>query len=185
LAIQRVSREAKDLVTVNIPQLGPLHPDPRIPEWLISEPVSIPYFDGIRLTFILDGLTDPDTEDIQSAVGAFLALGSDARLAVSSYVFQNYRRMVDAVGEGDVGFHVARPEAIWAHVHPSEIFISRRHHRDKLIYVQIAAECDWEREHGLQLVYRRGSKLSRVSDQDGHLTHTDAYNIPEEQDRIA
>ncbi|MEQ1854489.1 MAG: hypothetical protein ABMA01_23200 [Chthoniobacteraceae bacterium] len=170
---------------MNIPQLGPLHPDSRIPEWLVSEPVSVPYFDGQQLTFTLDGMTEADAGDVQSAVEAFLALGSDARLAASQFVFQNYRRMVDAVGDDDIGFRVAGAEGIWAHVHPSEIFVSRRPRRDHLIYIQITAECDWEREHGLQIVYRRGNELSRVSDQDGHLTHTDAYDIPEDQDRIA
>lgn len=170
---------------MNIPQLGPLQPDARIPEWLVSEPLSIPYFDAQKLTFTLDGLTESDTSDVQDAVGAFLALGPAARLAASPYVFQNYHRMADAVGEDAIECHVTRAEDIWAHVHPSEIFVSRRHRRDGLIYVQITAECDWEREHGLQLVYRRGSELSRVSDQYGHLIHTDAYDIPEEQDKIA
>jgi hypothetical protein len=169
---------------VNIPQLGPLHTDSRIPEWLVSEPVSVPYFDGQKLTFTLDGLTEADTADAQNAVEAFLALGPAVRLAASPYVFQNYRRMADAVGDDAIECHVTRVEEIWAHVHPSEIFVSRRPRRDELIYVQITAECDWEREHGLQLVYRRGSELSRVSDQDGHLTHTDAYDVPEDQDRI-
>ncbi len=122
---------------------------------------------------------------MQNAVSAFLALGSDVRLAASPYVFQNYRRMVDAVGEGEVECKVATPEAVWAYVHPSEIFVSRRHRRDKFIYIQISAECDWEQEHGLQIVYRQGNVLSRVSDQDGHLTHTDACDIPEDQDRIS
>ncbi len=170
---------------MNIPELGPLHPDSTIPEWLVSAPISVPYFDGRPLTFTLDGLTEADTEDVQKAVQAFLALGSDARLAASPYVFQNYRRMVDAVGEGELECQVATPEAVWAHVHPSEIYVSRRDRRDKLIYIQITAECDWEQEHGLQIVYRQGNVLSRVSDQDGHLTHTDAYDIPEDQDRIA
>lgn len=170
---------------MNIQQLGPLHADSRIPEWLVSEPVSIPYFDGRQLTFTLDGLTEADTEDVTKAVEAFLALDSSARMAASQFVFQNYRRMVDAVGDDDIGFRVTTAEEIWAHVHPSEIFVSRRHRRDHLIYIQITAECDWEREHGLQIIYRRGCELSRVSDQDGHLTHTDAYNVPEEQDRIA
>jgi Domain of unknown function (DUF6985) len=170
---------------MNIPQLGPLHPDSRIPEWLVSEPVSVPYFDGRQLTFTLDGLAEADEQDVQSAVSAFLALDSAARLEASPYVFRNYQRMVDAVGEDQVECRVASPEAIWAHVHPSEIFVSRRPRRDQLIYIQITAECDWEHEHGLQIVYRRGCELSRVSDQDGHLTHTDAYDMPEDQDKIA
>ena len=45
-------------------------------------------------------------------------------------------------------------------------------------------DCDWEPEHGLQLVFRKGQSLSRVSDDDGHLTYSDAFNLPEDQDRI-
>ncbi len=74
---------------------------------------------------------------------------------------------------------------VWEYVHPSEIFVRRRSRREKGVYVQITAECDWEPEHGLQIIYRRGKELSRVSDQDGHLTQTDAYDLPEDQDKIA
>ena len=170
---------------MNIESLGTLKPDPKIKAWLVSEPVSVPYFDGQPLTFTLDGLTEADTEDVQSAVTAFLGLGADARRAASQFVFQNYRRMVEAVGDDQVDCHIKSPDDVWAYVHPTEIYVSRRHRRDMLIYIQITAECDWEREHGLQIVYRRGVELSRVSDQDGHLTHTDAYDVPEDQDRVA
>ena len=51
------------------------------------------------------------------------------------------------------------------------------------VYVQVACECAWESEHGLQLVFRQGATLSRVSDQDGHLTHADAYDLPEDQEQ--
>ena len=51
--------------------------------------------------------------------------------------------------------------------------------------ISISAECDWEVEHGLQMVFRGGGRLSRVSDQDGHLTHSDVYDTPENEDKIA
>jgi Domain of unknown function (DUF6985) len=170
---------------MNIALLGTLKPHPKIRSWLVSEPVSVPYFDGQLLTFTLDGLTEADTKDAESAVAAFLGLRSDARLAASRYVFQNYRRMVEVVGEDEIDCRIGSPDDVWGHVQPTEIFISRRDRRDMLIYIQITAECDWEREHGLQIVYRRGSELSRVSDQDGHLTHTDAYDLSEDQDKVA
>ena len=77
------------------------------------------------------------------------------------------------------------PEEVWAHLQPTAIHVSRRHRRDQRVYVQITAECDWEPEHGLQIVYCEGNRLVRVSDQDGHLTHTDAYDLPEAEDRIS
>lgn len=170
---------------MKIGRLGILKPHSKIKAWLVSEPVSIPYFDNKLLTFTLDGLIEADTKDAQTAIEAFLGLDSRARLAASQIVFQNYRRMVEAVGDDQVDCLVKNPDDVWTNVHPTEIFVSRRHRRDRLIYIQISAECDWEREHGLQIVYRRGVDLSRVSDQDGHLTHSDAYDTPEDQDRIA
>ena len=88
------------------------------------------------------------------------------------------------MGEEDIECRVSVPEAVWAHVQPTGIVVSRRHRRDCAIYVQITANCDWEPEHGLQIIYRRGCELSRVSDYDGHLAHADAYGLPEDQDRI-
>jgi hypothetical protein len=73
---------------------------------------------------------------------------------------------------------------VWDFVKPTEIHISRRHHGDRLVYVEILCECRWEIEHGLAVIYRNGSTLSRVSEQDGHLTTSDAFDFPEEKDTI-
>jgi hypothetical protein len=118
-------------------------------------------------------------------VHAFLNLDDSARLAASPYVFKNYRDFADAIGDEDVGCEIRDPREVWGFIKPTEIRISRRPRRDRAIYVQIVAECQWEPEHGLQIVYRDGSQLSRVSDQDGHLTWTDASDLPESQDRVA
>ncbi len=169
---------------LHISILGPLKPDPHIPEWLVSEPLPIPFFDGHNLSVTIKDLRETDVRDIEHATSSFLKLGHRDRLAASRYVFANYQRTAELVSELDLGCLIESEEAVWLHVRPSEIFVSRRHRRDCAIYVSIVANCDWEPEHGLQLVYRRGSELVRVSDQDGHLTHTDAYDLPEEQDRI-
>ena len=169
---------------VNIPALGPLTPDSKIPAWLVSAPISVPFFDGQRLTFTLDGLEESDTSDVIVAIRAFLALGAETRTAATPYIFANYRRIAELVSADDLGCEIASPQEVWAHIQPSEIFVSRRHRRDQAIYVQITAECDWEPEHGLQIVFRRGHELVRVSEQDGHLTHADAFNLPESEDKI-
>jgi hypothetical protein len=101
-------------------------------------------------------------------------------LAASDRVFKNYQDFADAVE--DVGVEIEDSASVWNHVRPTGIYLDRRHRRDKDIYVQVACNCDWEIEHALQLVFRRGSKLIRVSEQDGHLTHADAYDLPEDQD---
>jgi hypothetical protein len=170
---------------MNIPALGPLKPHPKVPEWLRSPPVAVPYFDGRELTFTFDSLEESDAPEANAAIEAFLRLGRKDRLAAAQYVFANYQAVAESVSEEDLACDIRSREAVWEHVHPSEVLVSRRHRRERAIYVQIAAECDWEPEHGLQVVYRRGSELSRVSAQDGHLTHADAYDVPEDQDKIA
>jgi hypothetical protein len=169
---------------MNIPSLGVLKPHADVPEWLTSAAVTVPYFDGRKLVFTLDSLKDSDAPEVSAAIEAFLRLGTKDRLTAARYVFANYQAIADSISEEDLACDIRSAEDVWNHVHPSEVFVSRRHRREKAIYVQITAECDWEPEHGLQIVYRRGSELSRVSDQDGHLTHADAYDIPEDQDKI-
>jgi hypothetical protein len=169
---------------MNIAALGLLKPDKNIPEWIVSSPIEIPYFDGQELTFTLDTPNDEDTEAIEEAVRSFLALGPKDRFAASPHVFRNYHRMLEAVDQEYPSCSITSADEVWSHVHPTEVFISKRGRRDDIIYIQITAECDWEIEHGLQIIYRDGSVLSRVSDQDGHLTYTDAYDLPEEQDKI-
>ena len=170
---------------MNISAIGELHPHPDVPdEWLVSAPVPIPYFDGLQLTFTLDGLEDADERETATAIESFLALGSKDRLAASECVYQNYLRIANIADEEDLGCRIDSPTEVWKHVRPSELFVSRRQYGERAIYIQITANCDWEREHGLQIVYRRGAQLSRVSDIDDHLTHADAYDLPEDQDRI-
>lgn len=69
-------------------------------------------------------------------------------------------------------------------VQPNQIYISRRHRRDKDVYIQVSCSCDWEQEHGLQLVFRQGKKITRISDEDGHLTEADAYDKPDSDDEL-
>ena len=85
--------------------------------------------------------------------------------------------------DDELGFTIRSPSAVWDFVTPSEIMVSRRAD-DELVYVQICASCRWDVEHGLQVVYRRGETLSRVSAQDGHLTTSDARNLPDSEDSI-
>lgn len=173
-----------ELLDLHIAMLGPLKRDFHIKEWLVSEAFPIPFLDGQKLPITIQDPKEGDQEEIDHAISSFLMLSHDDRLAISRYIFANYRQMAELVSAEDLGCEIESEETVWEHVQPSAIYVSRRDRRDCAIYVAIAANCDWEPEHGLQVVFRRGSELVRVSDQDGHLTHTDAYDLPEEEDRI-
>lgn len=189
LASRRGVAELGSLDLVNamtIPALGKLERDPQDEEHLSSAPIPVSYFDGLSLPFVLRGIeSDSAPADFERALNAFLRLGPVDRQQAGDYIFRLYRKFVEFVGKDDMyGFTIPNASTVWDFVTPTTIHLSRRHHRDKLIYIEICAECRWDEEHGLVVIYRGGSTLSRVSEQDGHLTTSDACGSPDEQDTI-
>jgi hypothetical protein len=165
--------------------LGDLEIDQAVDEWLVSVPLVVPYFGGTKLKFVLDGIVagDPNPEEFESAAACFLTLSEKDRRTATQYVEQHrrafsgsrVRRLIDALAGGT--------QDIWDRVRATQIEISRRE-KDQKVYVRVLAECDWDKEHGLQLVFRDGKVLSRVSSQDGHLTYSDAHAVPDSADKI-
>jgi len=162
---------------LTVPVLGNLSEHDIVPEWVVSEPIPVPLLGGDRqrFTLVMDAIGEERVSgEVAAAVDAFLSLGEADRELIGEKAFENYTEYVEEV-EFE-GLPVENPSEIWPFIHPEGIYVSRRHRRDRDIYVTVACQCDWEEEHGLQFVYRRGHQLVRVSDQDGHLTSADAYN---------
>jgi len=175
--------------TIVSKSVGKLVQDKNFEDWWKSEEIAIPFFNNepLSITFT-DFEPDADLEFINradSALSRFLQFGEKDRLKMSELVFRNYSDLLEAVGN-DVEFQldVNGVEDIWRFVHPFELYVSRRPYSDKDIYVLIHCSCDWEEEHGLQLVFRQGRQLTRVSDIDGHLTEADAYGKPDGEDKL-
>lgn len=171
--------------------LGQLTQDESFPDWWKSEEVPIPFFDGKRLPVLFMGF-EPNADKTfisaaDEALVRFFAHGKSYRESIAHLVYKNCKDFLEAVGydEADQAlWDIKNENEIWQFVYPSEVYVTRRPYKEQDVYVQIACECDWEREHGLQLVFRQGKKLTRVSDQDGHLTEADAYNKPDEEDEL-
>lgn len=168
--------------------VGKLSPHPDIPdECLISDKVSIPFFNSknLRFVLVLDNENDERfLSDTDKAIKTFLEKDKNERNEISSLVFENYFDYVNMIGE-DVGIPKIKTKlSVWRYVYPQEIFIKRRSRRDRDIYLNITCECEWEFEHGLQLVFRQGKKLTRVTSQDGHLTEADVWDKPDEDDEL-
>lgn len=170
---------------MNIEPLGELQRYPDIEEWFVSGEVSVPYLGGIELPFIIEAIEDdPAPQEFTNAIQRFLGLPTAERDKAASYVFETYKRFVDLVGEDEFDFTIGSPDDVWQHVDLTTVHVSRRLYGDKKVYIQMTGNCDWEEEHGLQIVLREGHELARVSEQDGHLTTADAFALPEEQDSI-
>jgi hypothetical protein len=160
---------------ITLTAVGELRPSD-FPDWW-STTTAIPLVDqALPIT-----LTDFNPQDpthaarratADAALSAFLRLGPAERRASGPRVIANCHEFIDAVGEEDWNAAMARcndPERIWDFVHPTQVYVQWDDASQRM-YVTLACECDWETEHGLQLVYRDGATLTRVSAQDGHLT---------------
>lgn len=157
------------------------------PDWWQGRPLEIPYFDGISLPVIFMGLhpdEDPDfVEEADQALESFLGL-SRPDPDTTALVMANCRDFLEDVGDEEALAELDQGLDVWGWVRPSQIYLTRRNRRDQAVHLQISAHCEWEEEHGLQLVFRQGKDLVRVSPEDGHLTDSDAYDFPDEEDRL-
>ena len=171
--------------------LGELTQDENFSNWWKSKAIKFPFFDSMRLPVIymdFDPDHDPDfLQEADNALTNFLTLNPADRNSISELAYKNCIDFLDAIGF-DESYESLRnlveQNEIWKLIHPSEIYVTRRPYKEQDMYVQIACACDWEQEHGLQLVFRQGKKLTRISDQDGHLTEADAYGKADEEDEL-
>lgn len=177
--------------TIDSKVIGRLVQDEELDDWWKSEPIKIPLFGGHEIPFIfIDHDPAKDLEflaETDAALHNFLQLDVASKTKLSERVYNNcmdFLEMVDYDEADDELRAIKDKDEIWNFVYPNEIYISRRHRRDKDIYVNINCDCDWEQEHGLQLVFRQGKQLTRISDIDGHLTEADAYDKPDAEDEL-
>ena len=103
------------------------------------------------------------------------------RLLISNLAHENCMEFLNAVefDEADQPlWNIKDKNQIWKFIYPQDIYITRSHDKFEIIYLNLACECEWEQEHGLQLLFKEGEKLTRISEQDGHITESDSYEKP-------
>jgi hypothetical protein len=160
-------------------RLGRIEPDGLDLEWT-AQPIPVPLFDGQMIPVSLGApglahaIAPDDADAIDAALDAFLAHGPRDRAAAGIEVLAYCKQTLDAIGadwpEALAMAAISDPAEIWRHVDVRDIHIRKdARHGDPSFYIQILCGCDWEEEHGLQLVYRNGSVLSRVSEADGNV----------------
>lgn len=141
--------------------------------WTYKMKIKVPYFDDVEVD-LSDEVSRSDPTLIE-----FLRRNSNDRLKDSLHVFNYYRDFHHAVGGEDwldqeMGI-VSDPKQIWMHVTPGPVFIEGGTSPDTSRYVVMEAECAWEVEHGLMMVWKDGKVLCKVGGYDGHVTNADAY----------
>ena len=175
--------------TIESSVIGTLVQNEKIENWWISTPHNIPLIEEELPISFMDYTPAEDSAfatEADAALKNFLDLNSFYKLKIAPDVFANFVDYCSYINEEDIPEKMkgAQPLSIWSFVYPTQVFVSRRLSNDKDIYVVLACECEWEKEHGLQLVFRQGKQLTRVSDQDGHLTDSDAFDFPDSEDKM-
>jgi hypothetical protein len=147
-----------------------------------SKAIPVPVLGGQECWFYIEdeGEDEAGKADYYAAIKNFLALDESALRAAEQDVYHYYKNFSDAVWEPDDEeyIQIESPEEVWKHVQfGDEIYVQRRDD-DNVIYLSIECECDWEEEHGLQIVFKNGQRINKISPYDGHLTNSDAYAVP-------
>ncbi len=171
--------------------LGQLTQDRRFPEWWTSTEKEIPFLENkkFQITFMDFAPQDYATfiQEADRALNNFFQLSENYKEEIAGLLFRQCQDFISAVGEDGVSESIRNMQSkreVWNFVHFQNIYVQRRRRRDKDIYIALTGNCEWDEEHGLQLVFRQGRKLTRISDQDGHITESDAYNIPDDEDKL-
>jgi hypothetical protein len=103
-----------------------------------------------------------------------------ALTAAAPSIFAYYRDTMDAVvasGEEDWWVELEGPDDVFDHIElGNEPTVIRNRRGDGRVYVSLECECDWEPEHGLQIVFREGRTVTKVGPYDGHLTNSAAFD---------
>jgi hypothetical protein len=143
-----------------------------------SQLIPIPVLGGKRCQLILDNYDhDANPTDFHCAIANFLAIGPSVLQTAAVHVFAYYQ---DCVGTADNIPIIASADAVWQYVHfrpELEIWVTRNDYVDDQVYVWLSCGCDWEDEHGLQLVFQQGQQVSRVGPNDGHLSCPEADTV--------
>lgn len=179
--------------------LGNLKADIDIGDWMCSEEIEIPFFDNKKVQFIVtikddwgDAFWNENEleleEKISTALKSFLELDLLYKEKVSKLVYENYNQ---AIKLADIEhLSIKNSSDVWKFVSPKAIYIKYRDHEggdvgnNKMIYFQVDLQCEWEKEHGLVLVFKEGKQLVRVDEFDGHLTKAEACAIPDSEDSL-
>lgn len=153
--------------------------DEDLADWWYSEPMAFPFWDNKKIPVAYVFTPHEDQNFVlaaDAAIARFLKLTPEDRLDLTPLLEASREQSgANAYTDKDVWDCLTPPEVIQVH---------RRHRRDQDIYVQMGMNCAWEPEDGLQFVFRKGVRITRVSRQDGWLTEADAQDIPDREDAL-
>ncbi|GHD23605.1 DUF6985 domain-containing protein [Tianweitania populi] len=139
--------------------------------------VSLPYFNNIGVE--VDEETDLSIPEAAAALNAFISLSPNDRSADAPHIYAYYKDIHLAVGgeewmDAEMGVPKA-PSDIWKSVSPTHLMVIPELVDDGHWYVGVTADCAWEKEHGLWMVWKDGRQICKVGEYDGHASNASAH----------
>ena len=124
-----------------------------------SVPLTVSMLDRNDAEIVLVGyLDDPAQHEFRDVVRNVLSRTRDTLFA-ASLDLQRYCSDINQFVAPEDELHVDHPHDLWNQCRlGKEIYIERRHSGDRKLYATIECGCDWEEEHGLQIVLRKDSE---------------------------
>ncbi|MGN0097309.1 MAG: DUF6985 domain-containing protein [Corynebacterium sp.] len=140
-------------------------------EWTATLSVDV-VGDDVEFTVIHDD-EDVDLDDVATCLSNYRSLPESALKGSTPEVFANYREMAEefsAEERADYGIpEIADPDDVWNFVTLGTSATVELDDETDEWFVITENECEWEPEHGLQLVLRNGEEVTRVSQYDGFI----------------
>lgn len=163
---------------IELPGIGRLTYDSAL-DWYISKELTLRVLGGHLCRIVLVGhYEDDNTQELYTAARNFLSIEPSVLREAEEPVYQ-YCRDCARYWDPDWGDYpeIVSPHDVWKHVRfGGEAMVVRRAYCDRAVYVSLECACDWEEEHGLQIVFKNGLKVNKVGGYDGHSTNADAYS---------
>ncbi len=145
-----------------------------------TEPIKIKFLDNLKCRFVFDDayITASNKDDYHSAISNFYHLNSSVLLAVGKSAFQYYQDITsqldpDSTWYDDYYVDIATEKDVWGHIQFCDVLRISRNEEDDTVYICLGGDCDWEPEHGVQLVFKEGRFVNRLSQIDFILTNSD------------
>jgi hypothetical protein len=134
----------------------------------------VPFLDATLEVRIDPELRGGDVTDKQRRVyQSLMQLPAATQALMEAPIFANYLKIRDLV-EDDTMPDIGEAADVWSHLDPRAVLIPR-HKTSKHSYFFVEAECAWEPEHGLEVLFRDGAVL-QVTQQEG-LASNQAWSL--------
>ncbi|MDQ1103833.1 DUF6985 domain-containing protein [Nocardioides zeae] len=144
-----------------IPGFGTFTLDERL-GWLVGDTrLEVPGL-GVLGTVVVDD-PEADLAEVAAVLRRLTGLPPEFRATLTPFLWAYYS---DVAAEWRFSDPLSRPEDVWSQVEIGDELHVVRHGDDW--YVDIESSCDWEPEHGLQVVLRDGDTLTKIGPYDGH-----------------